>query len=157
MIARLRLCRDDGTLYLERWGVEWKSLGGVFVHRMSAPDPGVDLHDHPWPFLALILRGGYTETRANVRLPWLKRRRQNRTGSLRLMRLDEAHTIDRLNGRTSWSLVIHGRNLRRWGFYVPHSGRALSDYRWVDSADYDRLYPHRRGLTVEIDQGLGAK
>lgn len=155
MIARLRLRRDDGEVYLERWGIEWKRLGGVFVHRMSAPDPGYDLHDHPWPFLAVILKGGYTERKANIRDPWPRKRNQNRTGSLRMMRLDEAHTIERLNGATSWSLVFHGRNVRRWGFYVPLKGGSR-DYRWVDSVDYDQLYPQRRGLHVDIHEGIGA-
>lgn len=126
--ARMRLRRKDGRVYLDRWGVEWKPLGGIFVHRMQGPDPGQDVHDHPWPFVSLILKGGYIERRCDARSVDRQHYAARKRGSLRLMRLDEAHTITRLVGETSWSLVIHGRHVRSWGFYVMPS---FTDGRWV--------------------------
>lgn len=35
----------------------------VKLHFMHGPDPERDPHDHPWPFLSLILRGQYVESR----------------------------------------------------------------------------------------------
>lgn len=80
MSARMRLRRADGSIYLDRWGIEWptktesteehaerRPLFGMFLHRMDAADPGLDLHDHPWWFGSLILWGGYTEERATTR------------------------------------------------------------------------------------------
>lgn len=76
MSARMRLRRADGAVYLDRWGFEWPAKSeepyrrpwfGVFVHRMDAADPGIDLHDHPWWFGSLILWGGYTEERSDIR------------------------------------------------------------------------------------------
>ena len=64
---RLRLRRADGRVYLDRWGLAHERVGGVFLHRMQAPDPGVDLHDHPWPFASVVLWGGYIEQRADIR------------------------------------------------------------------------------------------
>lgn len=137
MSTRMRLRRGDGTIYLDRWGFEWKRLGGIFVHRMDGPDPGPDLHDHPWSFASLILKGGYVEKRANTRNLNGWRSGVRRPLSIRLLRLDEAHTITRLLEGRSWSLVIHGPNVRLWGFYVRNGFRnGVGQYGWVESTEY---------------------
>lgn len=103
------------------------------LHKMDGPDPGTDLHDHPWWFVSIILWGGYTEQRALIRdAPMLARIAEKypptcargvverrRWLSVRTMRLDECHTITHLNRRHSLSLVIKGPRRRSWGFYLP--------------------------------------
>lgn len=132
-VRRLTLRRADGRVYLDRWGFGHDRIGKILVHKMSAPDPGIDLHDHPWSFVSVILWGGYTELRANIRraarraqtaeesgAPALRGREVvRRPGSVKLLRLDECHTITELAGSTSWSLVICGPRRRAWGFYTP--------------------------------------
>lgn len=159
MGTRLRLRRGDGAIYLDRWGIEHKRLGGIFVHRMQAPDPGEDLHDHPWWFASLILKGSYVEERAETReaplyariaeafdgLGETTRGVRVRRGwlSVRSMRLDEAHRIIELSGRTVWTLVVHGPTRRRWGFY-------LSD-DWMRWDVYERSdVGRRRELRADI-------
>lgn len=66
-VRRLVLRRHDGQVYLNRWGFGHKRIGGVMLHRMDAADPGIDLHDHPWTFISVVLLGGYTEERALCR------------------------------------------------------------------------------------------
>jgi hypothetical protein len=126
LFRRLTLRRADGQVYLDRWAVGHDRVGGIMLHRMSAPDPGVDLHDHPWWFLSVVLWGGYTEERADTRAapamaqlaehgvptrrPW---------GSARTMRLDECHRVVALDRRTCWTLVVKGPRRRPWGFYLP--------------------------------------
>ena len=149
MIRRLRLRRSDGRIYLDRYGIEWKPLGGIFLHKMSAPDPGFDLHDHPWPFVSIILKGGYTEKKANIRdidLPHWERRYR---WSIRSMRIDEAHQITSLHEQESWSLVLHGRGYLTWGFHVLNQQR-IGEWRWVDNERYFRQNAGRRQLRTEI-------
>lgn len=67
LYRRLTLRRADGQVYLNRWGVGHDRVGRVLLHKMEAPDPGVDLHDHPWWFVSIVLWGGYTEQRADIR------------------------------------------------------------------------------------------
>lgn len=132
LYRRLTLRRADGRVYLNRWGVQHPRLGAIFLHRMDAPDPGIDLHDHPWTFVTVILKGGYVEQRANIRhavaQAWhaengvlLARGRTVtlRPGSVKMMRLDECHTIFRLLKEQSWSLVLAGPVRCKWGFYTP--------------------------------------
>lgn len=131
---RFRLRREDGTLYLNRWGMEIPGVGGVLLHRMDAPDPDIALHDHPWSFVSIILAGGYTEERALTRDAarfalaaekyevgdHLQRGEivERRRWSVRRLGLEECHRITHLAGKVSWSLVIHGPRRWPWGFWT---------------------------------------
>lgn len=142
VFRRLTLRRADGQVYLNRWGIQFDSVLGVYLHKMEAPDPGVDLHDHPWWFTSIVLWGGYTEQRADTRhAPDLARiaeewpdtctrgvEVERRWLSAKSMRLDECHTITKLHGRTCWTLVIRGPRLRRWGFYLPDGYMVEAEY-----------------------------
>jgi len=58
--------RVNGEPYLERYYVFLKDRKrfpfNVFVHKFLKSDPD-DVHDHPWPYATLILKGGYWEWR----------------------------------------------------------------------------------------------
>lgn len=140
---RMRLRRYDGQVFLDRWGIEHDRIGGVFLHKMSAPDPGKDLHDHPWSWVSIVLWGGYTEERAPTReapvMAEIAARWPDTSGpgaeghrswlSVRSLRLDECHRITALDRRTCWTLLVHGPRQRSWGFYLPTG--------WVDERTYD--------------------
>lgn len=143
---RLTLRRGDGRVYLDRWGIGLWWLGTIYVHKMSAPDPGVDLHDHPWAFVTIPLVGGYQESRATVRNDRDRgRTRGFATGELRrpfrprVMRLNECHTITHLLGPVSWSLVITGPVKQDWGFFIfPKTLDEIPLARqWVDHVAYE--------------------
>lgn len=152
LYRRLTLRRADGQVYLDRWGIGHDWIGRVLIHRMAAPDPGVDLHDHPWTFVSVVLWGGYVEERASIRLaPRYAMAAEEhghtmrgtlvdrRPGSIARMRLDECHSIKRLHRRTCWTLVIGGPRRRPWGFYLPTG--------WMSEGEYDRtVRAERRDL-----------
>lgn len=155
--VRMRLRRSDGRVFLERWGFEIERLGGVFLHRMTAPDPGIDLHDHPWWFVTFPL-AGYTEQRAMTReAPDLAAIAKTypdtctqgavqkvRRWRPRLMRLDECHRITDLDRPVTWTIVIHGPHRRRWGFYLPGG--------WMDEHTYAReVRSQRRDMWDDLD------
>lgn len=154
---RLTLRRRDGRIYLDRWGLQHPRIGAVFLHRMDAPDPGIDLHDHPWSFVSIVLWGGYVEQRADTRQAChiaaiaeglsATRGGQHPRGelvarrplSVRVMRLDECHTITELRRRVSWTLVLAGPVRRNWGFYLPAG--------YMSEPEYDRtIRAERRDL-----------
>lgn len=132
VIRRLRLRRGDGQIYLDRWGLGTKRLGGIYLHRMTAPDPGIDLHDHPWWFCSLILRGGYTEVRADTRSPHLARTLTWGAGSIHSLGLQECHKIVVLKNKPTWTLVLRGPIVRKWGFYEP------GGWVWHRESDHSR-------------------
>ena len=61
---RLVLDRQDQDPYLERYYLFLRDRKrfpfNIFVHKFLKGDPD-HLHDHPWPYFTLILRGGYWE------------------------------------------------------------------------------------------------
>lgn len=143
---RLTINRSDGRTYLNRWGVRVRWFS-VYLHRMDAPDPGNDLHDHPWTMLAVPLWGGYFEWRENVRdavesvrtggFKVLEERRPFRP---RLTQPGEAHRIVELRRKTSWSLVVTGPRRRDWGFYTPDG--------YIDADEYDATRRHLRDVSA---------
>jgi len=144
----LTLRRADGTIYLKRWRLIQTPWFGVFLHRIGGPDPGVDLHDHPWSFRSVILRGGYTQVTAPRHLAcrwaavepgspgW---RLHYGAGQVNRMSLSMAHAIVAVDRTPTWSLVLTGRRQRVWGFHTPDG--------WVDWRDYD--HNRRDGLHAE--------
>ena len=57
----------DAPIYLRRWFIyprkpkDLAMVPRVYLHRFYTGDNVRDLHDHPWPFTSLILKGGYWE------------------------------------------------------------------------------------------------
>lgn len=153
----MTLRRFDGRAYMRRWGVAGR-WGGVYLHRFDAPDPGIDLHDHPFSFVSVVLAGGYIEERADIREAEMLARIADKwpttchrgvlehrgRWSVRALRLDECHRIVDLDrGRRCWTLVLRGPVRRRWGFYLPEG--------FMDESVYDgTVRAARRDLWNEV-------
>lgn len=104
---------DDNNTYLRRYRVIQTPLCALYLHKIMRPDADRELHDHPWAFIPLILRGGYIEEREGgqrVSRDWL---------SVRYMRATTRHRIVRLSRVPTWTLCLVGRRKRNWGFYTP--------------------------------------
>lgn len=105
-----------GRRFLERWGFETR-FGGVYLHHLTAPDPGIDHHDHPWWFLSIVLNGRYSEEVIQPGRRFSMFWNDWRRFSIHTMRLDQAHRIYAV-AKNTWTLVIRGPRVRRWGFYT---------------------------------------
>lgn len=130
---------NNGREFLKRWRLVQTPLFSIFLHRMQVPDPGVDLHDHPWSFVSFVLRGGYIERVADTRRPWEERHRHRGRWSFGGIRLDQIHSIDALDRTPTWTLVVTGPTRRRWGFVAGDDGWQDWEYEY----DYARRYPDR--------------
>jgi hypothetical protein len=114
-----------GELYLRRWRIVQTPWFSLFLHKIATPDKDRDLHDHPWPFLSLVLRGGYDERLAidaaeaaiNGYRPLTEVARRGWL-SIGLRRATTAHRITRLHRTPTWTLVLTGPRRRSWGFYT---------------------------------------
>ena len=98
-----RICNQP---YLERYYLFLKDRNlfpfNIFLHKFLKGDPE-DVHDHPWPYATLILKGGYWE--------WLpvfntlgKKISEHRVwrgpGSFRVCRANSYHRIELESGIT---------------------------------------------------------
>lgn len=107
----------DGETYLIRWWLFDTPLGGICVHRMTAGDARDTVHDHPFGFISVVLRGGgYTERRLNPKTRFIRRHHVDRVN---FMRRSDAHYIESLRAPVVWTLLFCGPNRRTWGFWQP--------------------------------------
>lgn len=96
------------------------------LHDIFIGDSARWLHDHPYPFLSVTLRGGGTETiRAAGR--GTVRRRMPR---IRYYRSTDLHRIDSVDLGGMRTLVITGPRRRMWGFARQDADRA---WKWRPS------------------------
>ena len=78
----------------------------IFVHRAIAETWHEKFHDHPWSFLAFVLRGGYHERTPDGETVW------RGAGSVLFRRAEFAH-----NTKGTWvSVVFTGPKRRAWKF-----------------------------------------
>ena len=131
--------------YLLRWHILPRNKYGfnIYLHKMLRDDDPRGLHDHPWPFLSIILWGGYIEVVPKYRQLW-QAVRDGRAVTIYRALAEAMDTIEitrrwlsiryrplfwphrlMLRGKVSWSLVITGRVVQPWGFFCRKG--------WVDS------------------------
>ena len=127
--------RVNNEPYLERYYLFLKDRKrfpfNVFLHKFLKGDPD-DVHDHPWPYATLILKGGYWE--------WIPQfvngvkigeyRRWRGPGSFRICGATSYHRIELEPGITAWTLFMPGPQKREWGFLVNN--------KWIHNETYLR-------------------
>ena len=121
---RVILDRESNEPYLTRYYLFLKERKwfpfNVFLHNFHRSDPD-DLHDHPWPYCTIILRGGYWEHTPNGRF-W------RRAGSIRFAGSRSLHRVELDPDRDVWTLFIPGPHVREWGF--------IKNGKWIQHEQY---------------------
>ncbi len=109
---------------------------GIFLHKLSLPDSRQILHNHPFPFVSIILKGGYIEFIPGpyyAKSNHVKRINIKRFGSKKNP-LSSYHWIAELDRTPTWTLVLVGRRKRIWG-YLDRNG-VYTDF---DKSDFNAL------------------
>jgi hypothetical protein len=99
-----------------RWTLFRLPRFGIFLHKFCRSDHDRALHCHPWTFISIILRGGYSEI---YQLPdaihpcedW------RGPGSILYRPAEWKHRVVLAAGKASWNLILVGRRRRKWGFW----------------------------------------
>lgn len=122
---------DPSETYLTRWRIVQTPWCALYLHRMDGPDSRPTLHDHPFNFVSIILKGGYLERHSpNATLQSTPRRWL--AGSWHRMRAEEAHYIMRLDRVPTWTLLLVGRRRREWGYIEAAAlGNGFELANWV--------------------------
>ena len=107
----------------------------VFLHKFHKGDPG-DVHDHPWPYFTLILKGGYYEwvPKFNSKKEMIGEIRHWRgPGHFRFCSANSYHRIELKSDVTPWTLFMPGPQRQEWGFLVDntwiHNDKYLEDLK----------------------------
>jgi hypothetical protein len=121
---RIVLDRESNEPYLERYYLFLKDRKhfpfNVFLHKFLKSDPD-DLHDHPWPYATIILKGGYYEWTPVYDKDGRKITEVSRwcgPGHFRLSSANSFHRIELDPDVTCWTLFMPGQQTREWGFMV---------------------------------------
>jgi hypothetical protein len=89
------------------------------IHHILRSDNDRALHDHPWPYVTVILRGGYFEIKPVYDRSGIyvgNSRKWYGPGSILFRRSCSWHRLELPEGKTAWTLFITGRYTRKWGF-----------------------------------------
>ena len=118
--------RQDSEPYLLRYYLFIKNRNifpfNIFLHKFLKSDPD-DLHDHPWPFITIILYGGYWEHTVDGKKTWWG------AGTFRYASADTLHRISiDPNYPDIWTLFIPGPKQREWGF--------KTEKGWINNFQY---------------------
>ncbi|AAQ63335.1 cysteine dioxygenase [Burkholderia phage BcepNazgul] len=118
-----------------RWLVKYSrwTLGRCArIHHILRSDSDRDFHDHPWPYVTIILDGGYTEvtpvyTKANLYKG--EHRQYYGPGSILVRSAKHLHRLELEPGTTATTLFIAGRWEQEWGFITnPNFKMYWKDY-----------------------------
>lgn len=131
---RIVMDRVNDQPYLERYYIFLKDRTrfpfNIFLHKFLKSDPD-DLHDHPWPYATLILKGGYWEwvpqfnslnQKVGEIAVWRK------PGHFRICKATSFHRIELDPDVECWTLFMPGPKQREWGF--------LSKGKWIQWEQY---------------------
>lgn len=129
----LGLSRSERADILERENQREDRGGGIniYVHRFLQSDDARALHDHPWSWRTIVLKGQYREyTPADPSNPsGLLKSRVVIEGSIgRRRKAFECHRVELIEGDPVTTLFITGRKEREWGFHCAQGWRHWSDY-----------------------------
>ena len=132
---RIVMDRVSDEPYLERYYLFLKEREqfpfNVFLHKFLKSDPD-DVHDHPWPYATLILKGGYYEwmpqfNDAGEKIGEIAKWRG--PGSFRVCKANSYHRIELdPSVESCWTLFMPGAKQRDWGFLVKN--------KWVQWEEY---------------------
>lgn len=121
--------------YLRRWHLLKTKWFSIYLHNISASDPGDHIHDHPADNLTIVLRGGYVEWRVwgiNPHPVEIKRADGGSTAEIAVdafhavksfvtgvhfRRAEEMHHITAVRPNT-WTLWVRFKDRREWGFWL---------------------------------------
>ena len=105
--------REDGEPYLVRWNLVQLRWFTIKLHKILKSDDAC-LHDHPWSFLSIILRGGYVEHTEDA--AGNRRVRLCHPYSILFRPAEWRHRLEIY--QTCWTLVFTSRRVRQWGFWT---------------------------------------
>ena len=124
---RIVMDRVENEPYLERYYLFLKDRKrfpfNIFLHKFLKSDPD-DVHDHPWPYATVILKGGYWEWIPHFDTVGRKTGEYQvwrGPGHFRVSKANSFHRIELDPEITCWTLFMPGPKQRDWGFLVQNT------------------------------------
>lgn len=101
----------SGELHFRRWQILKTRWFSIWLHGIYAADTDKHLHNHPWDFKSIVLKGSYTEQTENGNIEQTPGKFNSRNGS-------NFHKILELKSPVVYTLFIVSTVKRIWGYKV---------------------------------------
>ena len=125
-LGRYRLIPDrrTGANYMHRYYLFLKDRNwfpfNLTLHKIVRSDDPV-FHDHPWPYMTIVLSGGYWEHTPEGKF-W------RGPGHMRFSKAESLHYLEVPQGGSVWTLFFRFGKKKEWGF--------IKDGEWVHYQTY---------------------
>jgi len=140
-LDRYRLIPDrrTGQDYMHRYYLFLKDRQtfpfNVMMHKIVKSDDPF-MHDHPWPFITVVLRGGYWEHTFDK--DGNETKRWHGPGSIIKRSAEEFHWLELEKEQPATTLFFSGPQKREWGF--------LNNGKWIHHEKF--LYDEQNNFAV---------
>lgn len=138
--GRYRLIPDrrTGADYMHRYYLLFRDRKqfpfNITLHKIVRSDDPI-MHDHPWPYLTIVLKGGYWE-----HTPLITKDGRNigdttkwrGPGSIIWRKAKELHWLELDNDTPATTLFFMGPQQREWGFVVKDNRGRDKWVKWTE-------------------------
>lgn len=133
MIKKFFLIKEivskEGEVHFRRYRLLATPWFNIYIHNIRRSDEDLHMHDHPWHFLSIILKGVYEEKYQTFYED--QTRYANYTvGNYVKHNARDVHQIT-LKTPEVWTLVFTSGREREWGYRTPQG--------WIDFKTYRQL------------------
>jgi len=118
----------QGELHFKRWRIWSTRWFNIYLHYINKADEDKHLHDHPWSFWSIILKGGYVELVGETGKHTPSKRVRRGLFHMAYRTKNVPHMIGIVESPT-YSLVITGPGGREWGYTTEDGWKDHKNYR----------------------------
>lgn len=139
-LGRYRLIPDrkSGEDYMHRYYLFLKDRKkfpfNVTLHKIVRSDDPI-FHDHPWPYMTVVLKGGYYEHTPVFNKegkPFAEVIRWCGPGTVICRKANEFHWLELEGNKPVTTLFFMGPQQKDWGFMV----KVKDAYQWLNNRTY---------------------
>ena len=123
IFLRKEIISKKGELHFRRWGIN-AFIFGIYIHQIYKADEDKHLHDHPWDYMSLCLKGSFIEEGEKI-ITVVK------PGSFIARKATRFHKIREMITTSANTLFITGPRRRVWGYDV-------NDV-WIEGKNYHKI------------------
>lgn len=144
-LGRYRLIPDrkTGQDYMHRYYLFLKDRKwfpfNVVLHKVVKSDDPI-FHDHPWPYMTVVLKGGYYEHTPlfnDKGQKFAEFCRWRGPGSVIIRKANEYHWLELDDNRPTTTLFFMGPQQRDWGFLI---NKTKTKQQWIQHEHYLNNY-----------------
>lgn len=123
IFLRKEIISKKGELHFRRWGID-AFIFGIYIHQIYKADEDKHLHDHPWDYISICLKGSFMEEcvkKVNIIKP----------GNVIIRKANSFHKIKDMITPAVTTLFMTGPRRRKWGYDV--------NDKWVEGSIYHKI------------------